>query len=102
MPYALASSLSTGCLQKAVQRGAGTVLRSMVGNAREVFKVLAEYQLDDPTSEGADFKLLLRLVRCSGLQQFDINPEVWIPRVTLHVLSIVFHCYRVQMVAWYA
>ena len=36
------------------------VLRSMVANAREVYGLMVAHQLEDPETEGLDFKLLFR------------------------------------------
>lgn len=52
-----------GCKQSATKRGATTVLSTLVSNAREVFKVLAAQQLQDPTAAGVSFPALLRIVR---------------------------------------
>ncbi|KAJ9534815.1 hypothetical protein QJQ45_017297 [Haematococcus lacustris] len=56
-------SVLVGAFQQARQRGAGAVLRSLVPNARDVFALLVDHQLDDPESEGLDFKLLFRMCR---------------------------------------
>lgn len=53
----------TSCKQSATKRGATTVLASLVSNAREVFKVLAAQQLQDPSAAGVSFPVLLRIVR---------------------------------------
>jgi origin recognition complex subunit 2 len=39
------------------------VLSTLVSNAREVFKVLAAQQLEDPTAAGVSYPMLLRVVR---------------------------------------
>lgn len=54
---------SAGCFQSATRRGAATVLRSFVQNARKVFAVLAESQLDDPKAGGISFHTLFRMCR---------------------------------------
>lgn len=56
-------SMCAGCKQSATKRGATTVLSTLVSNAREVFKVLAAQQLEDPTAAGVSFPMLLRVVR---------------------------------------
>jgi origin recognition complex subunit 2 len=55
--------MCAGCKQSATKRGATTVLSTLVSNAREVFKVLAAQQLEDPTAAGVSFPMLLRVVR---------------------------------------
>lgn len=52
-----------GTFKQAQQRGAGVVLRSMVPNAREVYALLVNNQVEDPESEGLSFKLLFRMCR---------------------------------------
>ncbi|GFH17853.1 origin recognition complex subunit 2 [Haematococcus lacustris] len=59
-------SVLVGAFQQARQRGAGAVLRSLVPNARDVFALLVDHQLDDPESEGLDFKLLFRRATDGG------------------------------------
>lgn len=54
--------MDAGTFKQAQQRGAGVVLRSMVPNAREVYALLVNNQVEDPESEGLDFKLLFRCV----------------------------------------
>eukprot|EP00882_Tetradesmus_deserticola_P010029 GHRQ01010596.1.p1 GENE.GHRQ01010596.1~~GHRQ01010596.1.p1 ORF type:complete len:199 (+),score=98.09 GHRQ01010596.1:202-798(+) len=53
----------TSCKQSAAKRGAVTVLSSLVSSAREVFKLLAGEQLEDPDAPGISFPALLRMVR---------------------------------------
>jgi hypothetical protein len=60
-----------GCKQSAAKRGATTVLSSLVSSAREVFKLLAIQQLEDPEAPGISFPALLRMVR----QRFITNSE---------------------------
>jgi hypothetical protein len=55
--------LCAGCKQSATKRGATTVLSTLVSNAREVFKVLAAQQLQDPTAAGVSYPMLLKVVR---------------------------------------
>lgn len=47
------------------------MLSTLVSSAREVFKVLAQQQLEDPTAAGVSFPLLLRIVR----ERFILNSE---------------------------
>lgn len=47
------------------------MLSSLVSTARDVFKVLSEVQLEDPSSLGVSFPLLLRMVR----ERFIVNHE---------------------------
>lgn len=63
--------LPAGCKQSAAKRGAATVLSSLVSSAREVFKLLAGVQLEDPSAPGVSFPLLLRMVR----ERFILNTE---------------------------
>lgn len=67
----IASLFCTGCSQSVVKRGAGTVLQNMVSSAKQVFRVLAEWQLDDPGAGGASFALLYRMAR----ERFIISTE---------------------------
>uniref|UniRef100_A0A383W8S0 Origin recognition complex subunit 2 n=1 Tax=Tetradesmus obliquus TaxID=3088 RepID=A0A383W8S0_TETOB len=61
----------TSCKQSAAKRGAATVLSSLVSSAREVFKLLAGQQLEDPEAPGLSFPALLKLVR----ERFILNSE---------------------------
>ncbi|KAF6258564.1 origin recognition complex subunit 2-domain-containing protein [Scenedesmus sp. NREL 46B-D3] len=61
----------TSCKQSAAKRGAATVLSSLVSSAREVFKLLAGQQLEDPEAPGVSFPALLRMVR----ERFITNSE---------------------------
>lgn len=51
------------CFQESTRRGASTALGSMPPTAQAVFRVLAEAQLDDPTSPGITFATLFRMCR---------------------------------------
>lgn len=48
------------------------MLSTLVSNAREVFKVLAAQQLEDPSAAGVSFPLLLRVVRD---ERYILNSE---------------------------
>lgn len=58
-----ASVLQGAFRSGAVTAGAGTVLRSLVLGAQEVFKVLAEHLLEDEQCEGVAFAHLYRMCR---------------------------------------
>lgn len=62
----------TSCKQSSTKRAATTVLSTLVSNAREVFKVLAAQQLEDPSAAGVSFPLLLRVVRD---ERYILNSE---------------------------
>mmetsp|Transcript_1084 Transcript_1084/g.2452 ORF Transcript_1084/g.2452 Transcript_1084/m.2452 type:complete len:440 (-) Transcript_1084:410-1729(-) len=79
-------SILAGTFQQARQRGAGAVLRSMVPNAREVFGLLVAHQLEDPESEGLDFKLLFRMCRERYLLTSEAALKTHITEFTDHQL----------------
>jgi hypothetical protein len=59
---------SAGAFHQTRQRSAGAVLRSLVPAAQGVYTLIVEHQVDDPESEGLDFKLLYRWVTLAGVR----------------------------------
>lgn len=76
--------ITNGIRQTATQKSAETVLRSMVRNAREVFRVLAEHQLEDPEAGGASFTHLFRMCR----ERFLVSSEA---ALRAHLTEYVDH-----------
>eukprot|EP00798_Chlamydomonas_sp_ICE-L_P005842 gene5842-6128_t len=64
-------AVSRRCSGEAQQQKAESVLRSMMPAARDAFKLLAEYLIDDPEAEGATFQLLFRMCR----ERFIVSKE---------------------------
>lgn len=90
-PYAVETSFAAQLLASRGEerhvRGAANVLRSLTSNARDIFRVLAEYQLQNPEEKGMGFHAFYTECRAQFLATSEVTLRSHLTEFVDHELT---------------